>query len=240
MYAVKVNQFEGPMDLLLNLIEKRKLFINDISLSEITDQYFEHLNKIENFPMEEIASFCVIASTLMLIKSCSLMPFFELTKEEEHSIEELEKRLKIYSQIRQLSLGLKKLFGKNPLFSREAFNGLQIGFIEPRGISAINLCKILKEIIKNLPVSECLPEANVKKIISMEEKTKELLEKIQSKFEFYFSELLSSKEDKKTEIIISFLAILELVKRGIIIVNQVSLFENIKICSVKNKNYDKS
>ncbi len=240
MYAVKINQFEGPMDLLLNLIEERKLSINDISLLEITDRYFEHLNKIENFSAEEIASFCVIASTLMLIKSCSLMPFFELNKEEKQDIEELEKRLKTYHQIRQLSLHLKKIFGKNPLFGRESFLGLQIRFIEPKGIAAINLCEILKGIIKNLPIPECLTEARVKKIISLEEKTKELLEKIQNKFEFYFSELLDSKKDKKIEIIVSFLAMLELVKRGIIIVNQNSLFENIKICSVKNKNYDKS
>lgn len=243
MYAVKVEQFEGPMDLLLSLIEKRKFSINDISLAEITDQYVEYLKKLQNFPIEEVAFFIAIASTLMLIKSRSLMPGLELTGEEEQSIEELEERLKLYRRIRYLSLYIKNLFGRNTLFSREGFKGIEVGFIEPEGLDVKKLAEVLKEIAENFPVKECLPETEVKKVISLEDKISELMKRIQESIEFSFSEFTNSKdsekEERKIEIIISFLAMLELTKQGIIMVKQAKLFDSINICQAAN-NHDKS
>lgn len=239
MYAVKVEQFEGPLDLLLELIEKRKFSINDISLVKITDQYIEYLKKLENFPMEEVVVFIAIASTLMLIKSRSLMPSLQLTEEEEKSIEELEERLKIYGRIRELSLHIKNIFVQNPAFGREGFRGIEVGFIEPEGLNINKLAGILREITDNLPVKECLPEKEVKKVISLEEKIMELTDRIQISLEISFSEFTSlkniaEKEEIKIEIIVSFLAMLELVKQGIIMVKQAELFDNIKICSIAN------
>lgn len=237
MYAVKTSQFEGPMDLLLDLIEKRQLSINEVSLAEITDHYLEYLKKLENFPLEEVAVFVAIASTLILIKSHSLIPSLELTQEEAQSIEELEERLKIYRRIRELSLHIKELFAKNPLFTREGLKGVEFGFIEPKDVSIKTLYNALKGIIENLPIEKCLPEAEVKKMISLEEKIKELIDRIQERLELSFKEFANSRsdmEDKKIETIVSFLAMLELIKRGIIMVNQAQLFGEIKIC-----HYDK-
>lgn len=237
MYAVKVGQFEGPLDLLLELIEKRQFSINDVSLAQVTDQYLEYLKQLEKFPIEEVALFVAIASTLMLIKSHSLIPSLELTQEEEHSIEELEERLKIYRRIRELSVYIKEIFAQNPLFAREGLKGIDFGFIEPKGVSVSILYKILKGITESLPTERCLPEAEVKKIISLEEKIKELIDRIQDRLELSFDEFTDSKtgaKDKKIEIIVSFLAILELIKRGIIMVNQAQLFGEINICSANN------
>jgi segregation and condensation protein A len=235
MYAVRVGQFEGPLDLLLGLIEKKKLSINDVSLSEIADQYLEYLKKMENFPLDEVIVFIVVASTLMLIKSHSLMPSLELSEEEEKSIEELEERLKIYRRIKELSVNIKELFGKNPIFGREGFKGAELGFLEPKGLSKGVLHKLLKEITENLPSKKVLPEAEVKKMIRLEDKVKDLVQKVQLRLELSFAEFSVSKtnsgemRDKKLEIIVSFLAMLELIKQGMIIVNQVNLFDNIKI-----------
>lgn len=236
MYAVKVGQFEGPLDLLLGLIEKKKLSINDVSLSEIADQYLEYLKRMEDFPLEEAVVFIVVASTLMLIKSHSLMPSLELSIEEEKSIEELEERLKLYRRIKELSVNIKNLFGKNPIFGREGFKGAELGFLEPRGLSREIIYKILKDLIQNFPVRECLPKAEVEKMISLEDKVKDLVDKIQQRLELSFAEFSTAKtkkgemHDKKLEIIVSFLAMLELIKQGLIIVNQANLFDNIKIC----------
>jgi segregation and condensation protein A len=244
MYAVKVSQFAGPLDLLLDLIEKKKLSINDVSLSEITDQYLEYLKKLENFPLEEVVVFIAIASTLILIKSRSLMPSMELSEEEEKSIEELEERLKIYRQIKELSVHIQKLFGENPLFSKEGFNETELGFMEPKGLSKEILHRTMREITDNLPVKKCLPEAEVKKIISLEEKVKDLVSRVQLRLELSFSEFSTSKtgkgemKDKKLEVIVSFLAMLELVKQGMIIVNQVGLFNNITICQASTEKYE--
>ncbi len=234
MYQIKTTQFEGPLDLLLRLIEKRKVSINNISLSDIADQYLEHLKQLRKFPLEEAAVFVVIASTLMLIKSRSLMPSMELTEEEEQSIEELEGRLRVYRRIRQLSRHISELFGKNPIFSREAFKNIEIGFVEPKGITVERLHSVLKEIVENLATQESLPEAEVKKIITLEDKIKELAERVQNSLQLSFSEFSASsggmeKDDKKIEIIVSFLAMLELIKQGIIMVRQENLFDSINI-----------
>ncbi len=236
MYAVKTSRFEGPMDLLLDLIEKRKLSISDVSLAQITDQYLEYLKKFQSFPMEEVIFFIVIASTLMLIKSRSLMPSMELTNEEEQNIEELEERLKIYKRFRELSLRIKELYGKQMLFNREGFKGVSLGFIEPANLDLDKIYKTLKATIDRLPVKECLAEAEVKKVISLEDKIQELTERIQQSLEMSFLEFSNSssgeKEEKKLEVIISFLAMLELVKQGVIMVKQAKLFDSINICKL--------
>lgn len=239
MHAVKVGQFEGPLDLMLELIEGRKLSINDVSLAEVTDQYLEYLKKLEHFPLEEVAFFVVVASTLMLIKSRSLMPSMELTPEEEKSIGELEERLKIYQRIRELSLHVKNIFGEKCLFARDGFKGVEIGFIEPTKTNIIILHQTLKRLLENLPIKECLPEVEVKKVISLEEKILELAERIKNQMETSFHEFSTSKnggkDGKRIEIIVSFLAMLEMIKQGMIMVRQGGLFEKITICK---KNYE--
>jgi len=245
MYEVKTTQFEGPLDLLLGLIEKRKVSINDVSLAGIAEQYLEHLKRLQNFPLEEVASFVVIASTLMVLKSRSLMPSMELTEEEEQSIEELEGRLRVYKRVRDLSVHLEKLFGKNPLFERDGFKGANSrlllstpetkkDFVEPEGVSRESLHTCLMGILNSLPVIEQLPEVEVKKIISLEDKILELSGRVQESLDVSFSEFSVSNDDierdnKKVEIIISFLAMLELVKQGFIMVRQEDLFDSINI-----------
>lgn len=235
MYSIKLSQFEGPLDLLLDLIEKKKLSINELSLSTISDQYLEYLKKLENFPLEEAAGFVVIASTLMLIKSKSLIPSLEFTSEEEQSIDELKERLRQYQRIKELSINIKTSFGKNPQFSRESFKGMEIEFIEPKKLNLNSVVLIIKEVLSNFPKIEKFPEVAVKKIISLEEKIMDLTERIKNKIEMSFHEFSKSKNSgEKVEIIVSFLAMLELVKRGIIIVSQSEAFDNIKI-----KNHDR-
>ncbi|NOY35764.1 MAG: segregation/condensation protein A [bacterium] len=240
MYEVKTAQFEGPLDLLLGLIEKRKVSINDVSLAGIAERYLEYLRRLRNFPLEEAAGFVVIASTLMVIKSRSLMPSMELTEEEERSIEELEDRLKIYRRIRDLSVHLENLFGKNPLFERGGLGVLfaspeeKKDFIEPEGVTKETLRSCLDAALKKLPEKESLPEAEVKRIISLEDKIMELSGRIQDSLEVSFSEFSVSRGDigsgdKRVEIIISFLAMLELVKQGFIMVRQEDLFDSINI-----------
>ena len=230
MYAVKLNQFEGPLDLLLSLIEKRKMSVNDVSLSEISEKYMEYLKQLSDFPLEEAAGFAVVASTLMLIKSKSLMPSLELNEEEEQSIAELENRLKIYREIRRLSFHIKDRFNKNPLFGREPFKGVKAGFIEPKSLTMEIILSAVKSIIERLPKPEKLHEVAVKKIVSLEEKIIELTERVRTKLEISFSELsLKDGKNIKIEIIVNFLAMLELAKQGIIMVSQSDSFGNIQM-----------
>ena len=92
-FAIKTEVFEGPLDLLIDLVERRKLLINDISLAAVTDEYIEHVSRMQERSLSGTAHFVQLAATLLLIKSKSLLPVLELTDEEEHAIEDLEERL---------------------------------------------------------------------------------------------------------------------------------------------------
>lgn len=228
-YQIKIEKFEGPLSLLLELIEKHKLSINEISLANVADQYIEYLKSLEKFPLGEAANFIAVASTLLLIKSASLIPTFQFSEEEAGDIKDLERRLQFYAHIRNFAAELGKCFGKNIMFGREAFLGFNFGFLEPKGVTKEKIFATMKQIIANLPQKEILPKALVKKTISLEKKIGDIISRIQQQIELSFSDAMIGGKKEKVEIIVSFLAILELIKRGFIIVEQTAVFENIKI-----------
>src|SRR3989344_4122925 len=108
-FTVKQEHFEGPLELLLDLIEKRKLFVSDVSLAKVADDYISYVKNLSEFPVADSAHFVLIASTLLLIKSKSLLPNLDLTTEEQVSIEDLEHRLRLYERMRKLSRSLGSL-----------------------------------------------------------------------------------------------------------------------------------
>lgn len=229
MYQLKLRQFEGPFDLLLQLIDKKKLSINEVSLAEVADQYVNYLKQIARFPVAEVASFVVVAATLMLIKSRSLIPTLELSREEEAEIGDLEERLKIYKVYYALSKSLEKIFGKKVIFAREGFLQIESIFVESEDLSLKNIASALEKIISNLPTKElALPEALVKKTVTLEQKIDQLIKRIENKISLYFSDL-NLRQSEKVEIIVTFLALLELTKRGFIIVKQDKVFGEIEI-----------
>ena len=119
-YKIKTQTFEGPLDLLLNLIEERKFFVNEISLADVTNDYIEYIKSLGDQPKEkqiqDVSYFVLIASTLILIKSKSLLPNMSLTEEEEENIVDLETRLKLYQIVKDACIEIKNIFGKNIIY----------------------------------------------------------------------------------------------------------------------------
>jgi len=227
-FKVTVGTFEGPLDLLLSLIEKRKLPINDVSLSKVADEYIEHINTQEEFPLFQTSHFVLVASTLLLIKSKSLLPTLELTEEEEADIEHLERRLKLYKQIKELSLSIKNNFGERVLFeAEESSTPNQPVFSPPQDTHLHSLSEAIVRVIKQLPKVERVPEAVVKKIISLEDVISNLTERISKNLRMSFSEFSGVGKAEKVEVIVGFLAMLELVKQGIINATQEGTFSDI-------------
>ncbi|MBU4536515.1 segregation/condensation protein A, partial [Patescibacteria group bacterium] len=138
-YNVVTKVFSGPLDLLLHLIESKKMHISDVSLSKIADDYINYLEKLEKFSIKSSADFILTASILMLIKSKSLLPELDLTLEEEQSIEELEDRLKEYQKIQKLSENVENLFGKKIIFSRQINRKKEVIFSPDENIKKENL-----------------------------------------------------------------------------------------------------
>ena len=224
-YVVKIQNFEGPLDLLLDLIEKRKLHINDLSLSQVTDDYISHVKKLQEFSIPGIANFVLVAATLLLIKSRSLLPGLSLSDEEETDISDLEERLRIYKRVKKLSVHVKTRFGKEVIFERGELKNEPV-FSPPEGMTLLALIDSLKVVIKNIPIKEITPKAIVKKIISLEEMIVRLVERVESSLKLSFKEF-SKGSVEKVEIIVSFLAMLELVKQGSIDVMQEKMFDDI-------------
>ncbi len=218
-FTVKQHSFEGPLDVLLDLIEKRKLFINDISLAKVADDYLAHIKSLEKFPLADSANFVLIASTLVLIKSKSLLPSLELTADEQGDIADLEKRLKIYKRIRELSVGIKERFGRKISFSLEQ-RKIEPIFSPDAGMSVSSILLAVRDVLKNLPKKELLPKVIVEKILSLEEMITQLTKRVSDNLRMSFREFSKVDKKSKAHIIVSFLAMLELVKQGIISVTQ--------------------
>ena len=235
-FKISTEIFEGPLDLLLSLVEKRKLFINEVSLSKVADDFIAYLESLEDFPMKESAEFILIASTLLLIKSRSLLPTLKLTDEEQSTIEDLEDRLSAYRRIKELSIYVRRMYGTNRIFFGPSRIGDVKVFSPDQSINIQNIILAIDDVIKNLPKEQKLSQVTVKKVISLEDTMTILAERIQSNLKMSFKEFSSKFSGDKTElrekkvhIVMGFLAMLELVKRGIIRVAQERNFDDIAI-----------
>ncbi len=236
-YQVKTPVFEGPFDVLLRLIEERKLFINEISLAQVTDDYIHYIKSLEaegDASMSEITSFITIAATLILIKSKSLLPNIDLTTEETTQISDLEERLRLYQIFKNASVLIKNDFGKRIIFNRGDTNQNDPIFTPDPMISIAEMLSSVREVVQNLPKKEFLPEVSIRKVISIEEMIGSLIDRVEKNMRFSFSEFSKSgnpreQKEQKVFVIVGFLAMLELVREGTIAVMQENNFQDIQI-----------
>ncbi len=229
-YKVKTESFEGPLGVLLNMIEKRKLFINDISLAEISDDYISYLRNSNNFSIKDSVDFILIASALMLIKSRSLLPNLNLTLEEEKKIDDLEGRLKAYKEIRDLSEHVKKRFGKQIIFQKKQVKGVVEPVFSPdKNITKDSLFALAVESLTKIPKKQIAPRKSVRKVVSLEEMIDNLTERIKSSMKMSFADFSKKDKAEKVNVVVSFLAMLELFKQGSISVSQSISFGDISM-----------
>lgn len=231
-YKIKTGTFEGPLEVLLGLIEQRRLFINEISLAQVTEDFLAYLKSLEGSNLEEIANFISVAATLILIKSKSLLPGIKLEEDEDKQIGDLEKRLAMFKIIQGASEDIKRIFGKKFIFFQQEKRVVSVFYPTPE-ITLDNLMNSARSVISAIPKEELLPKIEVKKVVSIEEMINSLTERIQKSMNMNFSDLwgggkvLTKKE--KVFVVVGFLAMLELVRQGIIDVMQSTEFEEIKI-----------
>ncbi len=224
---LRTESYEGPFELVLELIEKRKLSVNEISLSQVTDDYIEHVRTQAKFPMEDAAQFIGVAATLLLIKSKSLIPELELSEEEESDVEELKRRLAEYERVREMMRELGRIFGRSVMVSAGERSPEPI-FAPSGDLSLKNLESALADALAALEKEEKLPEARVRTMITIEEMMERLLGRVQQKLSMSFKEF-SAGSSERVEVIVSFLALLELVKQGSVDAQQHDTFADIRI-----------
>lgn len=232
IYKIKLEQFEGPLDLLLRLIEEEEMDITKVSLAKVTEQYLEYLNETENITTEELADFLVVAAKLLLIKSKYLLPQLQTDDDEEN---DLERQLKLYKEFYEASKVLHKMITKRKFsFSRErpALTMDRV-FKPPKSLTTKKMQEIFASVLRELEPWVNLPSEVMAKTISIRERISSIQQMIKQQAELNFKHLMKSAANK-TEVIVTFLALLELVKLRIIAVVQDKKFDDIVIKKVDN------
>jgi len=228
-FAFKTEKFEGPLELLLELVEKRKLHITEISLSEVADKFLEYLKKLEDLPIEDTTQFIYIASILMLIKSKALLPGLDISKEEEEDIHELERRLQMFKLLKDQQVKVFARFGNLIIYSPLSRPNATVIFSPAINLKINALVTLAQELIQREVVAPKLDEHTVKRVVSLEEVIINLHRRIQKALKLSFSEFTALDKHEKTSIIVSFLAMLELARRGVVTLKQNNTFNDIEI-----------
>jgi segregation and condensation protein A len=240
-FAVRVGEFEGPMELLLELVEERELQINQVSLATVADSFIEHLKKLPSTrsiggqaEMNVLGNFVVIASTLILIKSLSLLPTLAVTGEEEEQIGDLERRLKLYQLVRQTMSLLQTALAGPAIFYRDSRSRMINPVFSPTAeITLANLKLVMERLIHDLPKAETLPQTTVKRLVSLEAVIEDITQRVQTALSMSFNDFVKNKSTdwrkEKINVIVSFLALLELFKQGLVNITQTEHFADIKI-----------
>lgn len=228
-FHVTQEAFSGPLDVLLALIEKRKLLINDIALAEVTDDFLQYISAHPDFPTAETANFILVGSTLLLIKSKSLLPVLAFTEEEVESMDDLERRLKELEVYKRVGLSLRARYGSTMLYSRSTIRRTRVVEFSPdRTMTLESLHEAMFRVIRQLPApKEPVEEAVVERVMSLEDMVSRLTDRLNDSLRTSFREFAGSTGEGRIHIVVSFLAMLELVKQGIIRVEQQSHFEDI-------------
>lgn len=236
MFQIKLEVFEGPFDLLLSLIHKQKLDIYDIPIARIIEEYLAYLRQMENFNLEIASEFLLIAATLIEIKAAALLPSTK-TYDEAEAISPREARdiliarLIEYKKFKNSAMALAAMAeGKSRSYPRQA--ELEERFVKLRPDFLVNatvedLGKILIGLVAKEPIlvdfSHMTPIE-----VSLEEKIDVVLAKLKSSRRVTFR-ALTSDCSKKMEVIVTFLALLELYKAGLISFNQAETFGEIEV-----------
>jgi segregation and condensation protein A len=226
MFHHKAEQFEGPLSLLLQLIEKDELEITEISLAKVTEDFLICL-KSEKIPEDELADFLVIAAKLLLLKSKSILPNLVLNEDDGISLED---QLKMYKEFVEAAKKIEdKIKKKNFAFFRETiFKPEDMGFFPPKGLNSGKMRQMFEEILERLKPLLDLPKTILEKTISIKEKIQHIHNLLAQYSRVGFSKILNNAKNR-TEVIVSFLALLELTKQRRIMVAQGDNFEEIMI-----------
>ena len=237
-YAIKIENFEGPLDLLCHLIDKNKMNIYDIKISDIADQYIEYINKMEELNLEVTSEFLIMASTLLYIKSKGLLPN-ESEAEEELTEEQLIQRIIEYKKYKEIPAKFRAGYEE---FSKRFFKIAELIELPKQKLEVEYSQEMLPEIYKNIIErnNEKINQnaKNIEKIAIVEtytvaSKVKEMFKELIRKPKFVFNKLYSISKCNKQEVVTAFTGLLELSRRNKVTTVQEELFGDITVEKTK-------
>lgn len=200
------------------------MHVSEVSLSTVADEFIQYVRAQEAFPASQAANFILVAATLLLIKSKALLPVFKLTDDEEGDIKDLELRLSLYKVYRDIARNIGALKGK--LYFGGLKRDVEPMFAPSSDMTKENLLESMNNLLAQAPKVEKKKEVNVSPVVSLEEMMTNLAERVEKAFTMTFKDFVGSPEDRR-EIVVGFLAVLELVKRGFVTAEQGTKFSDI-------------
>ena len=233
-YAIKIDNFEGPLDLLCHLIDKNKMNIYDINLSQITDQYIEYLKEQEKLNLEIASEFLVMASTLLYLKSKNLLPKQE-EEDEEITEEELIRRIIEYKKFKEISKVLKQNYIE---YSNRYYKLPEEIELPKQKIEKDYDKDVIPDIYKNvIEKNEQKINQNAKNIekiaitdnYTVASKVRQMFKVLVKQKSFIFNKLFSLKKHNKQEVVTAFSGLLELSRRSKVETDQEELFGDILV-----------
>ena len=233
-YAITLDNFQGPLDLLCTLIEKNKMNIYDINLNEITDQYISHINRMEEMNLEVTSEFLTMASTLLYIKSKKLLPNRQ-DEEEEITEEELIRRIVEYKKYKDIQVELMQNF---KIYSNRLFKNVENINLPKQSIENLydvtTIPEIYSALVKRNEEKININAKNIEKIAITENytvasKLKDMFRELIKNKKFIFNKLFSIKKHSKNEVVTAFSGLLELSRRSKVETFQDELFGDINV-----------
>ena len=239
-YAIKLENFEGPLDLLCTLIEKNKMNIYDINLNEITDQYIDYINKMEEMNLEITSEFLIMASTLLYLKSKNLLPN-KKEDEEEITEEELIRRIIEYKKYKDITAKLKSNF---EMFSNRVFKSAENILLPKQKIEVqydnTTIPSIYSDLVTRNEEKINKNAKNIEKIAITENytvtsKLKEMFRELIKHKRFVFNKLFAINVHSKNEVVTAFSGLLELSRRSKVTTSQDEVFGDINVEKIKKR-----
>jgi len=252
-YQLKLDNFSGPLEKLLELIEAQKMDVSEVSMARVTDDFLKYLVALKTSGLADsaademaldaldkvrldlrvLADFISVASRLIFLKSKYLLPGLALTDEEEADIKDLEERLKRYQDLKPALRHLNALWSeRHTSYSRPYFLGQGKGlapgqtvFYPGRNLDLESLTGAFARLFEVMKSFEIETETIREKIITLEEKISEVLGRIQREGDMQFNNL--SGEKSRSEMIVVFLAVLHLAREQLVLLEQIGNFSDI-------------
>jgi segregation and condensation protein A len=234
-YQINTAVYQGPLDLLLQLIENAELDITSLSLAQITDQYLKHLETMQDLPADEISAFLVIAAKLLQIKSEALLPQQRASREEEPDLgNDLARQLIAYKRYKEIAdlLAERKDNGLQSFIRLSPANVSVTENLDLAGFGVPELFTLASSILKKDIQRQSINMVVERPKITIEDKIKQIAIIFSESDEFTFKELIGDKYSR-LNVVISFLALLELIKGNFIKVLQEEVFGDILLKRVK-------
>ncbi|OGF02471.1 MAG: hypothetical protein A3H14_03240 [Candidatus Doudnabacteria bacterium RIFCSPLOWO2_12_FULL_49_8] len=226
---IKTAQFEGPLDLLLQLIQEQRMDISTVALAGVTEQFLSYVKNLQNKNPVNLADFLIIAAKLLVIKSKSLLPNLELGIEDEEAAFDMTAQLLTYKKFKEVAKFLRRLdFKHKQSWTRDVDFLDKITFVPDPDADIQALANSLRTLAAELKDIVRLPQQVMKEIVSISDKIAHIQKLISEKIETSLSSLLKEARTK-TEVIVTFLALLELTKQKVLTIEQSEAFADIMI-----------